>query len=260
MSTLDLTGADFDQIRRVDQSGEFWSARDLMTPLGYLVWRDFANAIERARAACRNSGADPDVNLAAVRKIDDPRGFDYRLTRYGAYLVAMNGDPRKSEIAKAQTYFAIKTREAETRPAVAIPDMSTPRGQLAVAEMLVDQARKVVEQGERIAELEPAAEAYGVFMDADGTYSFEQVAKMLHAETGLGRNKLMARLRELDVLEDNNLPYQRYMQHFHVVAHSFEHSDGRRDVSYTTRVRATGPAFIRAKVLGRTSPVLAVAR
>lgn len=143
-------------------------------------------------------------------------------------------------------------------PAITVPDMSTPRGQLAVAEMLVEQARKVVEQGERIAALEPAAEAYGVFMDADGTYSFEQVSKMLFEQTGLGRNKLIARLRELSVLEDNNLPYQRYMQHFHVVAHSFEHSDGRRDVSYTTRVRATGPVFILAKVLGRRMRDVAV--
>lgn len=100
----------------------------------------------------------------------------------------------------------------------------------------------------RYAVAAPKAEAFTAFMDADGTYSFEQVAKMLLAETGLGRNRLIKRLRELGVLTDKNLPYQRYAHHFHVVASSFEHSDGRRETTYTTRVRATGIEFLRRKL------------
>ena len=118
MSDLQLTGdqSPFDAIRRVTPEGrEWWSARELMPLLGYSVWRDFANAIGRARAAAQNSGHDPLKHFAGARKVaaSGPAAEDFHLSRFACYLIAMNGDPRKTEIAEAQTYFAVKTREAE---------------------------------------------------------------------------------------------------------------------------------------------------
>ena len=110
----------FDAIKHVDEHGEWWSARELQPLMGYDQWRRFDDAIERAKAACANAGVDVTSNFASIGKVSGTRGpnqADYRLTRYGAYLIAMNGDPRKSEVAAAQTYFAIRAREAEVAEA-----------------------------------------------------------------------------------------------------------------------------------------------
>jgi DNA-damage-inducible protein D len=38
---------------------------------------------------------------------------DYTLSRLACYLIAMNGNPRLSQIAAAQQYFAVSTRKNE---------------------------------------------------------------------------------------------------------------------------------------------------
>ena len=90
-----------------------------MPCLGYSQWRSFENAIQKAVESCRQSGNNPEHHLAAARKmILRGKGAslevnDYHLSRFACYLIAQNGDPRKSEIAHAQKYFAIQTRRQE---------------------------------------------------------------------------------------------------------------------------------------------------
>jgi prophage antirepressor-like protein len=97
-------------------------------------------------------------------------------------------------------------------------------------------------------ELEPKADAYQAFMEADGTYSVGTVAKML----GLSQNKLFAELRNRGVMiakgAMRNTPYQRYMHHFAVKAFDYTRGDGTTGTSYTTRVQPSGVDFIRRQL------------
>ena len=106
-------------LQMTEEKIEYWYARDLMVLLGYSRWENFKKAVERAMESCRTAQTDvcdhfrevtKMINLAkgAQRKVQD-----YMLTRYACYLIAMNGDTSKEEIAFAQSYFAVQTRKQE---------------------------------------------------------------------------------------------------------------------------------------------------
>ena len=111
---------DFEDIKKIDENGiEHWEARELLPLLGYENWQKSEEVIGRAARACINSGQAVDnhfnrtVKMVEIGSNTERQVKDYKLDRYACYLIAQNGDPNKSEIAVAQTYFALQTRKQE---------------------------------------------------------------------------------------------------------------------------------------------------
>src|SRR3989338_4561594 len=109
----------FEDYAHQEDEVEFWFARDMQILLSYTKWENFQLVIEKAKESCKNSQQIIKDHFPEVRKtIAMPKGAtkeieDYKLTRYACYLIAQNGDPRKEQIAFAQSYFAIQTRKQE---------------------------------------------------------------------------------------------------------------------------------------------------
>ena len=125
---------------------EFWYARDLMNLLGYERWENFDKAIMRSMESCNTSGINVLYHFREVTKmITVGKGAKrpikyYMLTRYACYLIAQNGDPKKEEIAFAQSYFAVQTRRQELiAERIAYIERTEARGRLKESEKRLSQ-------------------------------------------------------------------------------------------------------------------------
>lgn len=132
--------AEFEAAMLLDQGEECWSARKLAELLEYKDFDKFKDVIKKAEASCANAGGDPHMHFREVAEIvmagftSKPR-VDYRLTRWGAYLVAMNGNPGKPRVAFAQVYFVARTQQAEIiEQRLMLHDRVAARRELAMSE------------------------------------------------------------------------------------------------------------------------------
>ena len=92
----------------------YWWASEFMLMLGYSDLKSFKKVIDRATKAFISLNIDHYDNIIRIERNNDGEIIsDYKLTRFACYMIAMNGDPKKPEVAATQAYFATQTRQFE---------------------------------------------------------------------------------------------------------------------------------------------------
>lgn len=134
----------FDSIKHVIDGIEHWFARELMPLLGYKKWSNFVGIIEKAQSSIINSNYAVENHIASSENVvsrsqgGGSSAEDYKLSKFGCYIISMCGDPRKTEIANAQAYFATKAIERETQEKVGTTSVS--KVAVAIAHQILQAA------------------------------------------------------------------------------------------------------------------------
>jgi len=151
-NTITKLNKTFEEYAYEEDGIEYWLARELQELLGYADWRNFLNAINKAKESCETSGeAVSDHFVDVTKTISMPKGAskdvpDIMLTRYACYLIAQNGDPKKEQIAFAQSYFAIQTRKQEIlEERIQLMERLSAREKLAATE--TELSKNIYERG-----------------------------------------------------------------------------------------------------------------
>ena len=218
-TTKNSSTSPFDKIKHNDSDGEYWMAKELQTLLGYQGWDKFKKVIEKGKQTCINVGEDANYHMrhlahmvsigsGAQREIQD-----YRLTRYACYIISMNGDSSKPEIAAAQTYFAVKTRQAELSVSqqVEMPQSITQFDILRQIVLTFEEQQKQItevkavltDQGERLQAVESSLFRKNISSSSviNRNISIGEMADILKdMGYNIGRNGLFSWLRENDFI------------------------------------------------------------
>lgn len=177
-----------EKIKHVSPTGvDYWLARDLLEPLGYVRWENFLEAVRRAMSTFEGTGSTPANHFRETTKMvklgsgGERKVPDYFLSRTACYLITMNGDPTKPEIAAAQAYFAVQARRMELRDKA--------DANLAYDRRRLELRGRVTESAKRVSKVAQDAgvrnKSQGIFHDARYRGLYGLPLKQVKAKKGL---------------------------------------------------------------------------
>ena len=209
MSDQSTASSPFEAIRQTTEDGaEYWSARELGALLGYTrSYRNFVPAIQKAETACESSGQAVSDHFAHVRNMvsigsgAQREVDDVYLSRYACYLIVQNADPEKPIVALGQTYFAVRTREAELAEEAALAGMSEDQLRLYVRRQLVGHNKELAEAAQAAG---VPSSGFAAFQDHGyrGLYNGE-TARDIAARKGLAKGQRILDWMNSDELAAN---------------------------------------------------------
>lgn len=183
----------FESIKHINEYGqEVWYARELAKVLDYKDFRNFELIIFKAMEACRNSENEISDHFGEFTEMvpigsNAKRGFrSYQISRYGCYLIVMNGDPQKEIIALGQTYFASKTRQQELLENY--DELTDDQKRLAIRQELKDHNKSLADAAHDAGVIKPMD--YAIFQNKgyQGLYGGLS-RKDIHAKKQLKKNQ-----------------------------------------------------------------------
>lgn len=197
-----------DLIRVTEKEGKkVVSARDLHAFLeaGSNVNTWFKNQSERAMLV-----ENEDFIRFQISETSGQTSFDYAITLSSAKEIAMLNGGEKGK--QARTYFIEcerKLKEVYKVPTTFKEVFKVPTTFKEALLLAAEQQDVIEQQQKQLIEQAPKVEFYDDVADTTKSFDMQEASAMLKLK--YGRNKLFGKLRDADILMNDNLPYREYI-------------------------------------------------
>lgn len=221
------------QVRTVEQCGDLWFiGKDVAEVLGY------ADTDQAIRQHCKRTELLKPVKSAPFEI--PPRGYII-IPESDVYRLVM-----RSNLPSAERFEEWVT--GEVLPSIRKTGSYSMQPQELIARAVIEAQKLIDHQTALIAEMQPKADFFDTVTGSSDAVDIGTVAKVLNC--GIGRTRLFSFLRDCSILQDNNQPYQRYIDagYFRVIESTYNKPDGSTHVNFKTVVYQKGIAYIRKRL------------
>ena len=217
----------------------------------WFVAVDVAAALGIANA--RDAVSRLDESEKGVGETDTPGGRQ-RVTvisEAGLYRLVMRSN--RPDAVRFQMWIAHEVLPAIRRTGgYTVPARQLPRTFAEALELAARQAREIESQTAELAAIAPQAEAWEMLASADGDYSAREAAQILSRDPNIdiGRNRLLALLRDWRLVDRQDQPYQAHIQHVRLRATSYTDRWDVEHVDTQVRITVAGLRYLHRRLGG----------